>query len=64
MYVPSFLSERNALDYPVLGAAVCAALLGSLLGNRYLKKVTMRGVQRIVAVMLFSVAIGLISGAL
>lgn len=64
VYVPAFLSERAALDYPVLAAAVLAALMGALVGNRYLKSVTMQGIQSVVAVMLLAVAVGLISGVL
>jgi uncharacterized protein len=64
VYVPAFLSERATLDYPVLAAAVVAALVGAIVGNRYLKSVTMRGIQSVVAIMLFAVAIGLISGVL
>lgn len=64
VYVPALLSERATLDYPVLAAAVLAALIGALVGNRYLKSVTMRGIQNAVAVMLFGVAIGLIIGVL
>lgn len=48
------------LDYGLLTALV----LGAFLGNRYLKKMTMRGIQRVVAVTLFAVAIGLVSGVL
>jgi uncharacterized protein len=64
VYVPAFLSERAAFDYPVLTAAVLAALMGALVGNRYLKSVTMQGIQGVVAIMLFAVAVGLISGVL
>lgn len=64
VYVPAFLSERTALDYSVLAAAVLAALMGALVGNRYLKSVTMRGIQSVVAIMLLVVAVGLISGVL
>ena len=64
VYVPTFLSEREALDYPALAAAVLAALLGALVGNRYLKSVTMQGIRSVVAVMLLAVAVGLISGVL
>jgi hypothetical protein len=35
-----------------------------VLGNSYLKKMTMPGIQRTVAVMLFVVALGLVSGLL
>ena len=64
VYVPAFLSERAALDYPVLAAAVLAALMGALVGNRYLKSVTMRGIKSVVSIMLLAVAVGLISGVL
>ena len=64
VYVPAFRATRGSLDYPVLVAAVVAALAGALLGNRYLKHVTMKGIQAVVAVMLFAVAVGLISGLL
>ncbi len=64
VYVPGFLTSRAALDYPILAAAVAAALIGTLVGNRYLKSVTMKGIQSIVAIMMFAVAIGLISGFL
>jgi uncharacterized protein len=61
VYVPAF---RTSLDYPVLVAAVVAALAGAVIGNRFLKRVTMKGIQVVVAVMLFAVAVGLISGLL
>ena len=64
VYVPAFLAARASLDYPILAAAVLAALIGALVGNRYLKSVTMKGIQSVVAVMLFAVALGLISGVL
>ena len=41
-----------------------AAFAGAALGNLYLKKLTMRGVQRLVAVLLVLVALGLGSGVL
>jgi uncharacterized membrane protein YfcA len=40
-------------------AATVAAMAGALLGNRLLKKITLRSVQLIVAVMLFIIAIAL-----
>jgi uncharacterized protein len=62
IYVPAFLSESASLEYGVLSAAVLAALIGSLVGNRYLKRVTMSAVRTLVAIMLFAVGVGLISG--
>lgn len=57
-------SLRNAanLDYMLLAAAVGAAFAGALIGNYQLKKMTMPAIQRIVAVMLFAVGLGLMSG--
>jgi uncharacterized membrane protein YfcA len=64
IYLTSLGGERVALDYGVLGAAVLAAFAGAVLGNRYLHKVTMPAVQKIVAVMLVVVAQGLLTGLL
>ena len=59
------ISRHEAIfDYGLLAAAIIAALLGSVLGNHYLPKATLRGMQRLVAAMLFAVAVGLISGLL
>lgn len=46
----------------VLLLAVAAAFLGALVGNRLLKKMTLRAVQVIVAVLLLAIAAGLGSG--
>ena len=64
IYSRMFLDGTVKLEYGVLSAALVAALSGAYLGNRYLKKITMGMIQRIVAVMLFAVALGLISGLL
>lgn len=64
VYSQMVLAHRETLDYGLLVAAVIAALLGSVLGNHYLSKATMRGMQALVAVLLFAVALGLISGLL
>lgn len=64
IYSTSLSYERAGLDYGLLFAAVLAAFLGAVLGNNYLKKMTMPGIQRMVAVMLFVVALGLVSGVL
>jgi uncharacterized membrane protein YfcA len=52
------------LDYVMLATAVLAAFAGALLGNRYLKKMTLERLQRLVAIMLLLVAIGLMTGVL
>ncbi len=64
VYSRSLLTASARLDYGLLGAAVVSAFVGAFLGNRYLKKLTMQGVQRVVAVMLFIVAVGLVCGIL
>ena len=64
IYSTSLARESQSLNYGILAAAVLAAFAGAALGNRHLKKMTMPGIQRIVAVMLVAVAVGLISGLL
>jgi len=44
---------------PLLIAAVLSAFLGAFIGNRLLKKITMRAIQIIVSLMLFGIALGL-----
>jgi uncharacterized protein len=63
MYSRSAL-DAGALDAAVLVPAVLAAFVGAWLGNRYLKKLTLPAIQRLVAVLLALVALGLISGTL
>lgn len=64
VYSRALLAEGARLDYGLLGVAVAAAFAGAWLGNRFLKKLTMRGVQRVVAVLLVLVAVGLLTGVL
>lgn len=64
LYLPGILADGPKIHYGLLAAAVLAAFAGAWLGNRYLKKITMQGIQSVVAVMLFLVAIGLMSGIL
>jgi uncharacterized membrane protein YfcA len=64
VYVPTLLATHAELDYTLLTAAVLAAFAGAWLGNRFLKKITLRGVQLLVAVLLLLVAAGLASGVL
>ena len=62
VYTPKLLATEGSIDYGVVGAAVLFAFAGAYLGNKYLKKMTMSSIQRIVAVMLFLIALGLITG--
>ncbi len=64
VYSRALLAEGAGLDYGLLGVAVAAAFAGAWLGNRVLKKLTLRGVQRVVAVLLVLVAVGLLTGVL
>lgn len=64
VYSSSLSPDAVRLDYGLLAAAVLAAFAGAALGNHYLGKMTMPGIQRIVAVMLFVVALGLVAGIL
>ena len=64
IYSASLVRESVQFNHSLLVAAILAAFAGAVLGNRYLKKMTMPSIQRIVAVMLFAVALGLISGLL
>jgi uncharacterized membrane protein YfcA len=58
------LSHDVSLDAGTLAPAVAAAFAGSWLGNRFLRKTTLRGVQRLVGVMLAIFAAGLVLGVL
>lgn len=64
LYLPRLL----ALDWhgsgPIIGAAVVSAFVGALIGARLLEKVTLRGLQLAVSVMLFVIAVALIAGAI
>jgi len=62
VYWRLILEQKSGLDYTLVAAAVLAAFAGSVLGNRYLPKVTMSQVRNLVALLLFLVALGLITG--
>lgn len=64
VYARSLSGVRAQLDWALLAAAVAAAFAGALLGNRYLRKVTMAAIQRLVAVLLIVVAVLLMVGIL
>jgi uncharacterized membrane protein YfcA len=64
VYATSLRTEAAELDYVLLAAAVLSAFAGAVLGNRYLQRMSMPGIQRIVAAMLFVVALGLMAGVL
>lgn len=64
VYLPALWRQSHELDPALLLAAVASALAGAALGHRYLKKLTMTHVQRLVAALLFAVGLGLIIGLL
>ncbi len=59
VYRQSFLASPVAGEGLLLAATIVAAFSGAFLGNRLLKKVTMRFIQILVALMLFGIAVGL-----
>lgn len=64
LYWPLIADLGAEFDFQVVAAAVLAAFAGSVIGNRYLPKVTLNQVRTLVAGMLFIVSLGLISGLL
>lgn len=46
----------------LVASATCAAFLGAYIGNRLVKKITMRTIQMVVTILLMVIAVGLIVG--
>ena len=64
VYAGKVAAVRGELDWPLLAAAVAAAVAGAIVGKRFLAGLKMETVQRIVAGLLVLVAAGLVSGLL
>jgi uncharacterized protein len=64
VYSRSLASEGAEIDFGLLTAAVTSAFVGAFLGNRFLTKMTMKGVQVIVGVMLLAIGLTLVAGVL
>ena len=64
VYAGKVAAVRSELDWPLLAAAVAAAVAGAIVGKRFLAGLKMETVQRIVAGLLVLVAAGLVSGLL
>jgi len=62
VYSRALMEQRDQLQYGLLSAAVLSAFVGAFLGNRLLRKLTLRALQIIVGVMLAAVAIALVLG--
>lgn len=64
VYTAKFPAAGLRANAALLGAATLSAFLGAWLGSRFIHKVTLRAVQRLVALMLLAIAAGLAAGAL
>jgi hypothetical protein len=62
VYGSHFYAAGGIENLPLLVAATASAFLGAFIGNRLMKKVTMRTIQLIVSVMLSGIALALGSG--
>lgn len=47
---------------PLLGTSIAAAILGTLIGNKLLKKVSLRNIEIAASILLLAIAIGLAAG--
>jgi uncharacterized protein len=62
VYGTHFLKGGGTENLALLATATASAFLGAFLGSRFMKKVTMRAIQILVAIMLLGIAVGLGSG--
>ena len=62
VYSTHFPLTRTGDNLPLLLTAIISAFLGAFIGNRLIKKIKMRTIQFIVAIMLFSIAVVLGTG--
>jgi len=59
VYGSHFSMAGGTENLPLLASATGSAFLGAFIGARFMKKVTMRAIQVLVAVMLLGIAVGL-----
>jgi uncharacterized membrane protein YfcA len=64
VYSERLSTLRESADWRLVAMATASAFLGAWVGARLMRKVTMRAVQQIVAVLLIVIAVGLGSGLL
>jgi hypothetical protein len=62
VYSTHFSLTKAGDNLPLLLTAIISAFLGAFIGNRLIKKITMRTIQFIVAIMLFAIAVVLGTG--
>lgn len=63
-YIPELIRSKEELDYPLLITATLTAFTGAFLGNKLLKKMTIRSLQIVVSVMLMLFGLVLIAGVI
>jgi uncharacterized protein len=59
VYGSHFSQGGGSENLPLVATATLSAFLGAFIGNRLMKKVTMRAIQILVAIMLLGIAVGL-----
>jgi len=64
VYGSRFTEAFKEGNLSLLSVAVLSAFSGVFVGKRFLRKVTMRGIQLLVSIMLIFIALGLISGVI
>jgi uncharacterized protein len=64
VYSSRFAEAFKGGDLSILVVAVLSAFSGVFIGKRFLKKVTMHGIQLLVSIMLIIIALSLISGVI
>jgi hypothetical protein len=64
VYSDALLSQRGEINYVVLSGAVLSAFAGAVIGNSFLRKITLATLQQVVGIMLAVVAVCLMAGVL
>lgn len=64
VYSTHIQNNHIAYKIPLITCATCAAMVGTFLGNKLLKKITLQSLQIIVAIMLIIIALALGTGLL
>lgn len=64
VYATAMAEQAASIDWGLAASASVAAFAGAFAGTRLMHKVTLVGVQRLVAALLFVVGLGLVSGLL
>jgi len=60
VYADKIFTHQNEFNYPLIVAATLSAFTGAFLGNKFVKKITIKALQYIVAIML--IVFGLLLG--